>query len=99
MAEAATKRRQRRPPTPARSVLPAQRWLTIDQVCQRLGLSRATLHRWVLLGDFPRPIRKGQRFVRFSLVLIEAWERRQLNKRHGMMQWERNLPMAEREAV
>ena len=42
-------------------------------LCKRLGVSRATLHRWVTSGEFPRPVKIGRRAVAWSEEAISAW--------------------------
>ena len=40
---------------------------------KKIGVSKATLHRWVRDGQFPRPIRLGVRAVAWRAEEIEAW--------------------------
>ncbi|MFT5446553.1 MAG: prophage regulatory protein [Gammaproteobacteria bacterium] len=42
-------------------------------LCDRLGLSRTTLHRLRERGDFPEPIRLGPNSVGWISGDIEAW--------------------------
>ncbi|KGQ20661.1 Excisionase family DNA binding domain-containing protein [Lysobacter dokdonensis DS-58] len=45
------------------------------EVCARVGLSNSELHRRIAAGDFPAPIKLGDRCraVGFSSAEIEAW--------------------------
>jgi prophage regulatory protein len=41
-------------------------------VAERVGVSIATIDRWVKRGDFPQPIRRG-RAVGWRVSEVEAW--------------------------
>lgn len=47
--------------------------LTIDQVAERLGVSRSTTRRMWQDGTLPRPIRIGSRSVRWRVEDLESW--------------------------
>lgn len=49
--------------------------LRLRDVCDRLSLSKATVHRWVRDGKFPQPIWIGDNSVRWSHDDIEGWRR------------------------
>lgn len=39
------------------------------------GIGKSTLWRWVNSGDFPRPIRLGERAVGWKMSTVEEWIR------------------------
>lgn len=43
------------------------------EVCERLGISQATLWRWVKAGHFPSPVRLGPNSVGFVSDEIDQW--------------------------
>ena len=47
--------------------------LTRPQVEEQLGLSTSTLYRLMDKGLFPRPVRIGQRAVRWRSADLETW--------------------------
>ena len=49
------------------------RFITIRQLGEMLGVSRATIHRFVAKGDFPKPLKISAGSVRWSLREIEGW--------------------------
>ncbi len=49
-------------------------YLTVDQVAERLGVSRDTIWRWKRNGTFPKAVKLGGRTTRWRLSDIEAWE-------------------------
>ncbi|MDE0033302.1 MAG: AlpA family transcriptional regulator [Deltaproteobacteria bacterium] len=49
------------------------RLLTRQQIESITGLTRSTIYRLMRMGDFPEPIRIGQRAVRWPESEIEAW--------------------------
>jgi len=49
------------------------RVLRIRQVCEITGLSRATLYRRMLLGEFPERIPLGERSVGWLESEVRAW--------------------------
>lgn len=48
------------------------RLLCAQDLAERLGVSRATLHRWNAGGRVPQPVRIG-RTVRWPLDEIKSW--------------------------
>lgn len=42
-------------------------------VCQRLGVSKSTLHRLIKAQKFPAPIRITDRIVGWPQSLVDAW--------------------------
>ena len=59
----------------------AARWIGRSDLCQRLGISRATSYRLEAAGYLPRPVRIGPRTTRWSVVEIEAFEQRLFDDR------------------
>lgn len=49
------------------------KFLNIRQVVRLTGLSRATIYRLRVLGDFPQPRRLSSRRVGWRLSDVEAW--------------------------
>lgn len=47
--------------------------LRLPEVCQRLGLSRATIYKWISEGRFPAPVQVSQRSVRWRAEEINQW--------------------------
>jgi prophage regulatory protein len=47
--------------------------LRMKNVKELLGASRSTIYRWIGEGTFPRPVRVGERSVRWRLDDLEAW--------------------------
>jgi predicted DNA-binding transcriptional regulator AlpA len=52
---------------------PAASMLRASQVCARLAISKATLHRYIARGDFPRPIKYSHKVARWRPEAIEKW--------------------------
>lgn len=55
------------------------KYLDEKQLCAYLGISRATVRRWMDTHDLPRPVRLGERCVRWRLEDIESWEAATIN--------------------
>lgn len=49
------------------------RLLTLKEICELVGLSRATIWRLRSAGDFPKGINLTQHSTRWSLADIEEW--------------------------
>jgi predicted DNA-binding transcriptional regulator AlpA len=49
-------------------------YLTIKQVCERLGVSRAAINRWRKAGTFPPARQFSPGCVRWPLSAIVEWE-------------------------
>lgn len=45
----------------------------IDQAASYVGLSRATIYRLIKTGDFPSPLRLGERSVGFDSEDLDEW--------------------------
>jgi predicted DNA-binding transcriptional regulator AlpA len=54
----------------------ARAYLTRNQLCRRLGISRATSYRLERESHLPKPVRFGRGVARWPLSEIEALERR-----------------------
>ena len=48
-------------------------YLSQAEILARLGISRATLYRWISEGRFPRPLILGPRVRRWRAGVIENW--------------------------
>ena len=53
--------------------LMTDRMLHIEEVMEMTGLSRATIYRKMRKGQFPKPLKLGDRAVRWRQSEIEAW--------------------------
>ena len=51
-----------------------ERHLTIADLCERLNISRTTLHRMRVSGKLPKPRRVSESNPRWKLSVIEEWE-------------------------
>lgn len=49
-------------------------FLTVEQVAQRYSVSKDTIWRWRREGDFPRPVKLGDKTTRWRLRDLEEWE-------------------------
>ena len=57
-------------PTPAPGALILER---LPQVKARTGLSRSELYRRMAAGDFPAPIKLGERASAWNAVEVDSW--------------------------
>lgn len=72
------KRKSKSSGTPAYASKPqtATRYLTINEVALRYGITRATVWRWVKNDEqFPKPIKLSPGTSRWSLIHLVAFER------------------------
>ena len=53
--------------------LHAQRLLRLAEVSTMVGLKRSAIYRYVSEGNFPAPIKVGERSVRWKLTDVLAW--------------------------
>ena len=53
--------------------LHAQRLLRLPEVSTMVGLKRSAIYKYVAEGQFPAPIKVGERSVRWKLSDILAW--------------------------
>lgn len=58
-----------------------QKILRIKEVAATLSVSRWTIRRLVDQGDFPQPVRIGDRSKGWLLSEIEAWEQERMAER------------------
>lgn len=49
------------------------RLLRQAEVTEKLGVSRMTLHRWIVEGAFPPPLRLGARTKRWESTTLDKW--------------------------
>jgi excisionase family DNA binding protein len=47
--------------------------LTADQVAEMLQVSRRTFDRMVAAGEFPRPMRRNRKWIRWTQADLEAY--------------------------
>lgn len=55
--------------------VPTKRLLKISEVCDFVGLSRATIYRRVDSGDFPRPVQLSARRIAWLTREVTEWFR------------------------
>lgn len=56
-------------------------WITLEEVCESIGLSRWTVWRKVKSGDFPAPCKPYPNVQRWALEEVERWKREHLENR------------------
>jgi prophage regulatory protein len=49
------------------------RMIRMKEVVKKIGLCRATIYAMISRGEFPRPIRIGERATGWSESELEAW--------------------------
>ena len=47
--------------------------LTFNEVADQLKIHRATLHRWIKRGDFPRPVKLNGFHNRYRAAEVNRW--------------------------
>lgn len=47
--------------------------IRLPDVCELLGISRSTIYHLLANGDFPEPVRVGEKAVRWQIDAIDAW--------------------------
>jgi prophage regulatory protein len=52
----------------------SHRFLRLNEVQSRLGIKRSTVYRWVSLGQFPHPVKLGERVSAWRESDILEWE-------------------------
>ena len=50
-----------------------ERIVRLPEVCRLTGLSRSTVYRRVIRGDFPPPLRLGGHAVGWRLSEVQGW--------------------------
>ena len=51
-----------------------QMLIRLSDLSESLGVSRSTIYRWMSEGEFPAPVRIGDRAVRWRSEDIEEWK-------------------------
>ncbi|MBK1643587.1 dipicolinate synthase [Thiocapsa imhoffii] len=54
------------------------RFIRIAQVCDRVGLKRACIYRYIKLGKFPAPVKLGPRASAWVESEVEDWQKQQV---------------------
>ena len=57
------------------------KFLRLKAVIDRTGLSRSTIYERISAGDFPKPVKVGQRAIAFAEAEVDAWARQRLEAR------------------
>ena len=57
-----------------------RRIIKINEACEKLSISRATMYRLIEKGEFPKPIKLSSRAVGIPIEYIDQWiEERKLH--------------------
>lgn len=56
--------------------------LKAQQVAEKFNVSRSTINRWVEAGRFPRPLRIGEKAVRWREKDLEDFEAKAVERRN-----------------
>lgn len=54
--------------------------LRLKDVLKRIGLSRATIYRWIDADLFPKPVRLGPNSIGWREEDLTTWERSRINE-------------------
>jgi len=57
----------------ARIAVPVERWSSVEEICEHLGVSRDTIYRWI--ADRGMPAHRIGRLWKFKLSEVDAWAR------------------------
>lgn len=60
--------------------------LRLPEVCRRVALSRSEVYRRVAAGDFPAPVKLGERASAWNSAEIDAWVADRIAERDGVAQ-------------
>lgn len=52
--------------------------LTIEELCKYTHYKRSSLYRWMKEGTFPKPLKLGERRVRWNKKDVDKWFKKQL---------------------
>ena len=55
------------------------RFLRMREVIEMVGVSRATIYRWMDAGDFPRSIALGGNSIAWSEKSVQEWMESRIN--------------------
>jgi excisionase family DNA binding protein len=55
-----------------------ERWSSVDEICEHLGVSRDTVYRWI--ADRGMPAQRIGRLWKFKLSEVDGWARRKPEK-------------------
>lgn len=61
--------------------MPETTFLTLDDVCRRLSVSRATLWRMMRRGEFPKPCQLSPGRVGVPADELDSWQKRRREAR------------------
>ena len=56
-------------------------FIDLHEVCRRVGLKKSAIYRMIRLSAFPRPVRLGDKAVRWNAAEVDAWQRARLAER------------------
>ena len=56
-------------------------FIRLHDLTRRIGVSKATVWRWVKAGTFPKPTKFGPHTTVWSVNEVDAWTRARLSER------------------
>ncbi|WP_238147615.1 helix-turn-helix transcriptional regulator [Rothia uropygioeca] len=60
---------------------PGAQWLTMQDLADRYQVALQTIRVWHSQGKTPRSLKLNNKFVRFRLDDVQAWEREQIGEK------------------
>ena len=63
-----------------------KQYLRIDEVCEAMSFSKATLYRMIRAGGFPAPTKLGERKSRWHIKTLQEWVEQQEQSHLGNTQ-------------
>lgn len=57
-----------------RNIEQVSKYLTVNEVANKYGVSVSTIRRWSSQGKFPKPKHIGKRTIRFSLKELDEYD-------------------------
>jgi excisionase family DNA binding protein len=52
---------------------PLERWASVEEICEHLGISRDTVYRWI--AERGMPAHRIGRLWKFKLTEVDSWAR------------------------
>jgi excisionase family DNA binding protein len=53
---------------------PLERWSSVEEICEHLGISRDTVYRWI--AELQMPAHRIGRLWKFKLSEVDTWVRK-----------------------
>lgn len=57
----------------ADDIVPGDRFLSMKELCHKVGMGKSTVYRWIDEGRFPPGIELAPQIVRWRESVIDAW--------------------------